>query len=51
MHRLFAAQRLGWVLIALSSLVLGLWPARGAQAQVRVLTLGIHVNCPYGVAG
>ncbi len=49
MNRLFRARRLGWALTVLSWLALGLWPARGAQAQVGELTLGIHLNCPYGL--
>jgi hypothetical protein len=40
-------MRRSWPLLV--ALVAGI--AASAQAEVRSLTLGIRVNCPYGLAG
>ena len=31
--------------------VLAAWPPGGAAAEVQSLTLGITMNCPYGLGG
>ena len=51
MNRLFLSWRRGCKATAALILTLGAWPLVHAHAQVRALTLGIDMNCPYGLAG
>ena len=37
--------------VVLLTLLLASWPLPGARAEVRSITLGITLNCPYGLAG